>query len=195
MRFLVALAVPLLACRSDAPPPGVPQQPDRPAAAAEGEGAEEGGAAAGRDRLGDATRVVLRFQDSSVPPEYHRSHTITVTRTSIEKVVDSYGKEIARASAPLDEAGFARVIELVRQHRLRPAPATDDGGCTGGTGHRVEVTAGDEVLLRGRVYHCGGSDTGDLAGDVKGFAAALDRLAPAASDAPAGLIQEKPSSD
>ena len=35
--------------------------------------------------------IIYRFGDASVPPDYHRSYTITVTAGGVRIVVDSYG--------------------------------------------------------------------------------------------------------
>ena len=35
-------------------------------------------------------RITYHFGDASVPPEYHRSYTITVAPDKIDMVVDSY---------------------------------------------------------------------------------------------------------
>jgi hypothetical protein len=38
--------------------------------------------------------ITYHFGDASVPPNYHRSYTITVTADSVKIVVDSYGNYI-----------------------------------------------------------------------------------------------------
>ena len=41
------------------------------------------------------TKIVYSYGDSSVPPKYHRSYTITATKDGIRIVVDSYGNILA----------------------------------------------------------------------------------------------------
>ena len=46
------------------------------------------------DELPGASKIVYHFKDRSVPPEYHRSYTIEVTKDSSSCIVDSYGNII-----------------------------------------------------------------------------------------------------
>jgi len=39
----------------------------------------------------ETTKIIYSYGDSSVPPQYHRSYTITVTNEKLHIVVDSYG--------------------------------------------------------------------------------------------------------
>ena len=45
--------------------------------------------------LPDDATVTYAFTDSSVPPQYHRSVTLTVTRDEAHIVIDSYGDVLA----------------------------------------------------------------------------------------------------
>lgn len=113
----------------------------------------------------DATQVTLRYNDSSVPPEYHRSYTITATRTSIRMVVDSYGKVISDHQRPLDAARFDQILSAIQRHGIQRAKQPGStAGCSGGTSHRLEVTANGKALLAGSISRCGGTVEGDLAG-------------------------------
>jgi hypothetical protein len=130
--------------------------------------------------LRGATRVVVRFQDASVPPEYHRSYTITATPAEIHKVVDSYGEVVGESRRALDDGEFDAILESVERRGLRPADRAtgDDLGCTGGTSYSIAITAGDETLLEGTVYRCAGNYEGALAGDVKGLTGYVDAFTP-----------------
>lgn len=53
----------------------------------------------------DFDKLLYRFNDSSVPPKYHRSYTIQITDKQVQCAVDVYGKVIADTSfAPASEA-------------------------------------------------------------------------------------------
>jgi len=41
-------------------------------------------------------KIVYHFADASVPPQYHRSYTITVIPDCVEIVVNSYGEIFAK---------------------------------------------------------------------------------------------------
>jgi hypothetical protein len=120
--------------------------------------------------------VALRFQDASVPPPYHRSYVITLTPTTIRKVVDSYGDVISDDSAPLAEGEFDRVVDAMKALGLRGGAAASDG-CSGGTGRTLEVFAGSKVVLTASSSDCGGKSAGPLARATK-WIARVEELAP-----------------
>lgn len=123
--------------------------------------------------------VVFRFHDASVPPQFHRSYVIVATPTEIRKTVDSYGDVISDDRAPLTRAKFDSIVEALRVHGIKAA--ADGGaspGCTGGTARSLEVKAGGEVVLKGRLDRCGGKDSGTLAGDVDAFQKVIGGEAP-----------------
>ncbi|MDA3021415.1 MAG: hypothetical protein O2943_01885 [Actinomycetota bacterium] len=92
----------------------------------------------------DAT-VQYKFNDSSVPPAYHRSFELTVTARQARLVVDSYGDiladevrdEVSDAWAKLDQS----YAQLAAVTVVEPA-----GGCVGGTSRSLEITQGEEVI-------------------------------------------------
>ncbi|MEZ4365428.1 MAG: hypothetical protein R2939_03960 [Kofleriaceae bacterium] len=128
----------------------------------------------------EAPRLIeLWFRDASVPPPDHRSYYISVTAASIRRVVDSYGDLVSDETVPLTAAQYAGVVAALARHGLREQPATEpEPGCTGGTSHALALTYAARETPRLEVAHCGGADTGTLAGDVRGFAAELAALLP-----------------
>jgi hypothetical protein len=97
--------------------------------------------------------ITYEFRDSSVPPEYHRSYTLTVRRDEVHVVVDSYGDVIGETTEPLPEdvwdglvAGFDDVATI----------ESVDSDCTGGTGRALRVTEGDEVVVDFSLSPCQG---------------------------------------
>lgn len=132
------------------------------------------------------TEIVFAFQDASVPPPYHRSWEVTITPTSIRKVVDSYGDVLSDTTAALTTAQFAEIVAALAAAELTIVEATSGtrgGGCTGGTGNSLRLRRG-EAVTTGSVEHCGGEHAGTLRGDVDAFTSALAPYLPADSDGP-----------
>jgi hypothetical protein len=87
-----------------------------------------------------ADKITYRFQDSSVPPEYHRSYTINVTKAKARIIVDSYGNVINRAEVKLKEGQFREILEAINQGKITiSSDNKDDSGCTGGTSEGLKV--------------------------------------------------------
>lgn len=117
----------------------------------------------------NADTIIYRFGDSSVPPPYHRSYTITASPDLIEVVVDSYGEIIVRDSAMMDSDKFNALIEILKKDKINTGQKKDDAGCTGGTTDYLDVKSGESFILKGYQYHCGGSEYGNLLGDLSAF--------------------------
>jgi hypothetical protein len=111
-------------------------------------------------------QLVLRFQDASVPPPYHRSYTITVTPSSIVKVVDSYGTIVSEAKARFQAADFNRLVDGLLKLKVKSGSAASDG-CSGGTGRSVKLLAGSKLVLESSSSNCGGKSQGPFAAAEK----------------------------
>jgi hypothetical protein len=84
------------------------------------------------------TGLMLRFTDASVPPEYHRSYTISAEPGRIDVEVDSYGDVIATEQAELTHAQWKHLTALARQ--LEPVSDTQaQQERTGGTRYTLEL--------------------------------------------------------
>jgi len=123
-------------------------------------------------------RIVYHFQDASVPPPYHRSYTIDVTQKSVRIVVDSYGDVLADEVFHVDSLQFDRLKQILRKSGLHKCQLDAETGCTGGTGERINLYAGEKELFAGNVYHCGGQKSGNLCGDLASLADAVKALIP-----------------
>ena len=111
--------------------------------------------------LPDDAVIEYRFNDSSVPPQYHRSYDLIVDRENTRIVVDSYGDILADTSVPTTDAvwnslsaGFTDVENATS--------ASSEAGCTGGTSSSVKVIAGDATLVDIFEERCGDSPTTDV---------------------------------
>ena len=124
--------------------------------------------------------AVYHFQDASVPPQHHRSVTITAKAGSIVRVVDSYGEEIERAEGTLAEGGLAKLAAVLADGKVRTKPEEEGvatAKCAGGTSETVTLRNGGKDVFVGIIDHCGGGDTPDFEGDLGPFIAALKALA------------------
>jgi hypothetical protein len=148
-------------------------------------------ASAPAEAQGDDDLIELQFRDASVPPAYHRSYVITVTRTAIRKKVDSYGDVVSDDRAPFTSAAFDALVASVARKgiKARAGGAPAGPGCTGGTGRSLKVRVAKRVVVDGSSARCGGKDAGSLSGDLDAFAAELNRAAPG------GLVPSKSTSN
>lgn len=126
----------------------------------------------------DVTRVEYRYTDSSVPPQYHRSFVIEVTRDTARVAVDSYGEVLARDSRAITSDEFRALLETLEGAELTSVPEKESHGCTGGTSETVVLYGEEGELFRGHVYHCGGDNYGNLEGDVEAVAREIRALIP-----------------
>jgi hypothetical protein len=110
--------------------------------------------------LGDDAQVTYHFGDSSVPPEYHRSYTLTVGPTEVHAVIDSYGDVLEDVTTPLPEEVWDQLVADIDDVSGLD-PDGDDEGCAGGTSRELQVSDGGESVLHESFGVCGGSNSGD----------------------------------
>jgi len=102
-----------------------------------------------------AATVTYSFQDSSVPPPYHRSFVITFDRSQARMVVDSYGTVLADRTAPMPPGAWTRMSDTVADLDGSVIEEPEQG-CTGGTGFSLAVTGGGPTLTGSA---CGGANS------------------------------------
>lgn len=124
------------------------------------------------------TEITYHFGDSSVPPPYHRSYTISASLDSVKIKVDSYGEILAQKSFKLDKGKFKEICDILEQCKFANCSEKKNDGCTGGTSESVWYKNENERLFYGSVYHCGGKDYGNLEGDIEGFAKYMKSMIP-----------------
>lgn len=105
---------------------------------------------------GDAI-IEYSYQDSSVPPQYHRSFVLTITEAESEIVVDSYGDVLADETVPTSPEVWRRLSDgypgIVG---LSLSPRVEE--CTGGTSFDLTVMQSTQTLLQTRGDMCGGGN-------------------------------------
>lgn len=103
-----------------------------------------------------ATTIVYEFTDSSVPPEYHRSFTLTVEGGIGTIVVGTYDEETARDE---QEVSSAVVEDLVAAYNagdladVFDVKLPDDNGCGGGQTFELTFDDGSEEAST-TIYRC-----------------------------------------
>ena len=136
-------------------------------------------ASEGKDDLyGSIKEITYRFQDASVPPEYHRSYTITIDKGRLKITVDRYGEILTEKEYRIEKNQFEGLIASLKENKIKKAELGGDDGCTGGTSEIISYTNLSEEIFSGTVYHCGGKDFGNLGGNVRGFAQDIKEIVP-----------------
>lgn len=116
---------------------------------------------------GDIATVVYEFHDASVPPEYHRSYTLTVTAETASLVVDSYGDVVAEDTAEVDPAMWASTLAAATAMAGTPSVGPTD--CAGGTSDElIALDAAGTQVYDIFADHCAEGALPDLAGVVSG---------------------------
>ncbi len=123
-------------------------------------------------------KIVYRFEDSSVPPEYHRSYTITLTPEKVHIIVDSYGNILAEKEYTIRKKQFINIVHSMAVNNIRKQPLGDNEGCTGGTAEILSYWDEGSEIFSASVYHCGSIDSGNLGGNLKSFADDIKKLVP-----------------
>lgn len=103
--------------------------------------------------LSDTATVTYAFTDASVPPQYHRSFRLTVTRGTTSIVVDSYGDVLAEESVPTPPEVWAALDPAALESLT--VTSTEEG-CTGGTSTGLTVVDGSDTLVDLQAEECGG---------------------------------------
>lgn len=124
----------------------------------------------------NASKIIYHFGDSSVPPEYHRSYTITITKSNAHLVVDSYGNTVNEATVDADEKEFNQLLETIQESKIGNRKATKNDGCTGGgTSETLRIYEGEKAVFSGSKYPCG---EGNLSGDINAVSEKIFLLFP-----------------
>lgn len=132
-----------------------------------------------KDIYNEVDKVTFHYEDSSVPPKYHRSYTLTVTANSIVVVVDSYGDVLVDTFFLISKDNFKEIINFAEECELSNKNKTSiEDGCSGGTSKSVGLYKGDAEIVYGTVFKCGGQSYGNLKGDADEFGKHITSLIP-----------------
>ena len=116
--------------------------------------------------------IEYSYGDASVPPPYHRSYRIELSRdNALRFTVESYDEVLKDTSAPIAWNTFFLACEELDSYFLQSEkPSVQNADCTGGTHHRLTLTYGpfDEMFEEVELHHyrCGNETTGNLSLDI-----------------------------
>lgn len=117
--------------------------------------------------LDDSGTIEYTYGDASVPPEYHRSYSLSVTRDDVHVVIDSYGDVLYDHVVPLPRA-TRNMLTDTRNPVFGLTPDEPDDGCAGGTTRTLRVSDRDGTVLDLDFGVCGG-DNEDAAEAVDAY--------------------------
>ena len=121
-----------------------------------------------------ADQIIFIYDDASVPPDDHRSYTITVSPGQIVFEVDSYGDLIRKDSVSITKNKWTQIRQAFVDKQIHNiAEKENPEGCTGGSGNQVYVRMRSTSLFSGHQYRCGGFNEGNLSGDLFEFEKAI----------------------
>jgi hypothetical protein len=107
--------------------------------------------------LSDDAVITYHYGDSSVPPEYHRSYTLTITKDEVHAVVDSYGDVLHDVTEPLPPKVWQQLVATV-DTVLDLEVDEDAEPCAGGTTRDLKIEDKDEAAVDVGFGACGGSN-------------------------------------
>lgn len=124
------------------------------------------------------TKINYRFGDSSVPPQYHRSYTVVLTKDTLHIKVDSYGSIISDTTYSIKQEQFDSIVSGIEKYNIKECKAVENTGCSGGTTKSLLYYSGDEKVFSGYNYFCGGEVFGTMSGEINLFASEIKKLIP-----------------
>lgn len=128
----------------------------------------------------DDAVLTYHYNDSSVPPPYHRSETVVVTKDTTTLTIDSYGDVLATKTVDTPAEVWTMLGASLPDVEAA-APAKDVQGCTGGTGRGLQLVSGTRNALDMSVEVCGGVNE-DVATVVDAYIAPARSLFPSTDE-------------
>lgn len=114
----------------------------------------------------DFDSIKIRYIDSSVPPQYHRSYSFFATENSIRLTVDSYGNILNDTTITITSNQFNEIRQTVKTAKLKSLQEKKNSHCTGGTAREIVLFKNNTKVLEGHIYLCGATTYGNLSGDI-----------------------------
>lgn len=125
------------------------------------------------------TKIIYRFRDASVPPQYHRSYTISVIPSEATVVVSSYSKRLNECTIELSPDEFQLVLDILEKSQITQEPEIEDAKRTiGGKTEYLQLFDNETEILSGNTHCSGTQGRGTLCGDIKAVRQYLRSLFP-----------------
>ena len=121
------------------------------------------------------TSIKFSFHDASVPPDSHRSYDFIIEKSRLQFTVDSYGEIIKDTAVNINYQKWNEIQEALSACDISKTTKAEEEneGCTGGTGHSLQIIYENGTSWKGHVYRCGNRNSGNLQGDLNCFNIAL----------------------
>lgn len=94
--------------------------------------------------LKNISKIVYRFRDSSVPPPYHRSYSVTVTPEGSNHIVTDYSDELSNTTEKLKDGAWDELVKMAQD--LQDPGAYSARGATGTTGSTIYIYWKGELI-------------------------------------------------
>lgn len=104
--------------------------------------------------------IQYSFGDSSVPPEYHRSYYLTITKTEATISITSYGTELFRETYKVTPNQWKKMIAALKKLNITHWEVNAEP-CDGGQSEYVAFRSADkseEPIFTGSQDTCGNSN-------------------------------------
>lgn len=132
------------------------------------------------DRDGDEwqqiTKVVYRYSDPTIAPQFYRTYTVTVTEDSIDLVVRNYSETLLTKQLPLTEGEYGSFITRLKEAGVKKVREMKSVA-TGGDSESLMLFKGDEEFFN--AYQT--SDGGNMRANVS-LEALFNALVPGLDD-------------
>lgn len=92
------------------------------------------------------SKIVYRFRDSSVPPPYHRSYSVTVTPKGSNHIVTDYSDELSNTTEKLKDGAWDELVKMAQD--LQDPGAYSARGATGTTGNTIDIYWKGELIYQ-----------------------------------------------
>jgi hypothetical protein len=122
-------------------------------------------------------KVVYKYNDASVAPEYHRSFEISTFNDHVTIVVDSYGDILKEKEYAIDEQIYSSLIELINSTNFVNCDVEEAEPCDGGTSESLFVYTNDKVH-EVTLDKCGSAEYPSSCGDIDGIIKKIKSLIP-----------------
>lgn len=126
----------------------------------------------------EVNTIVYKFNDSSVPPPFHRSFRITIKKDNMNLLVDSYGDVLVDTNFIINNTQFEEAKKGLKDNNIEIISGKKDNlepQCTGGTS--IDLTLIDsEKEYKGSKSFCGGKEDGNLNGEIKNYGNKIKKM-------------------
>lgn len=120
-----------------------------------------------------------KFQDAATGPDSSFSYQIDVSKTNVHFMVFGGSGNLMEENRAIDKAHYNAFIYNIEASYLNRKSENQNSGCTGGTTETIIITnKNNGKALEGYVTRCGGTDYGNLKGNIEQAAKVFKAMVP-----------------